>query len=86
MDHRVVVVIDRPGEFAADQIVRQIRGQPQIGKAVEQLQREEQIGGHAVAMGFDMHRDAGLFGQGGASPRAAECSRRAATGARPAAG
>ncbi|VIO79966.1 hypothetical protein CI1B_83000 [Bradyrhizobium ivorense] len=63
MHHRVVDVIDRPGEFAADQIVREIGGQSQIGEAVEQVEHEEQVGRHAVAMGFDMHGDAGLLGQ-----------------------
>ncbi len=63
MDHGVVGVADRPGELAADQIVREVGGQPQIGKAVEQIEREEQVGRHAVAMGLDMHGDAGLGGK-----------------------
>ena len=63
MDQRVIDLVHRPGEFAADQIMRDIGGQPQVGKAVQQLQREKQVGGHAVAVGFDMHRDAGLVGQ-----------------------
>ncbi len=63
MHHRVVDGVDRPGEFAAHHIMREIGGQPQIGKAVQQIEHEEQVGRHAVAMGFDMHRDAGLFGK-----------------------
>ena len=60
MDQRVVDVVDGPGEFAPDQIMRDIGGQPQIGKAVEQLQREEQVGGHAVAVRLHVHGDTGL--------------------------
>ena len=60
MDQPMVGVVDRPGEFAADQIMRQVGGQPQVRKAIEKLQGEEQIGRHAVAVRFDMHRDARL--------------------------
>ena len=63
MDHRVIDLVHRPGEFAADQIMRDIGGQPQVGKAIQQLQREKQIGGHAVAVGFHMHGDAGLLAE-----------------------
>ncbi len=55
VDHGVVFRRDRPGEFAPHHIVRQIGGEAQIGKAVQQVQGEEQVGGHAVAMGLDMH-------------------------------
>ena len=41
MDQRMVGVVDRPGEFAADQIMRQIGRQPQVRKTIEKLQREE---------------------------------------------
>ena len=60
---RVIDLVHRPGEFASDQIMRDVRRQPQVGKALQQLQREEQIGGHAVAVGLHMHGDAGLLGQ-----------------------
>ena len=60
MHHRVVLRRYRPGELAPDHVVRQIGGQPQVGEAVQQVQREEQVGGHAVAMGLDMHGYAGL--------------------------
>ena len=63
MDHGVVFGIDRPGEFAPDQNMRQIRQQRQIGATVQQIQREEQVGGHPVAMGLDQDRDAGAVGQ-----------------------
>ena len=59
----MIDLVHRPGEFAPHEIVRDIGGQPQVGKAIQQMQREEQIGGHAVAVGFDMHGNAGLIGQ-----------------------
>ena len=40
--------------------MRDIGGEPQIREAVEQLEREEQVGRHAVAMRFHMRRDAGF--------------------------
>jgi hypothetical protein len=63
MDHGVVGVIDRPREFPADQTMREIGGQTQIGKTIEQLQGEQQVGRHAVAMRFDIHRDFCLFAE-----------------------
>ena len=39
----MIDVVDRPGEFAPDQVMREIGGQPQIGKAVEQIERDAQI-------------------------------------------
>ena len=33
MDQRVIDLIDRPREFATDQIVRDVGGQPQVGKS-----------------------------------------------------
>ena len=60
VDQRVVLRRDRPGEFAPHQIMRQVGGQPQVGEAIQQPQGKEQVGGHAVAVGLDMHRDAGL--------------------------
>ena len=59
MDHRVIDLVHRPGEFAADEIMRNIGGQPQVGKAIQQLQREKQVRRHAVAVSFHMHGDAG---------------------------
>ena len=32
MDHGVVYLVHRPGEFAADEIVRNVSGQPQVRK------------------------------------------------------
>src|SRR4029079_18728122 len=51
----MVDVTYRPGEFAAHHVMGQISRQTQVGKAVEQLHREEQIGGHAIPMRLDMH-------------------------------
>ncbi len=39
------------------------QGEAQVGEAVEQMQREEQVRGHAVAMRLDVHRDAGALGE-----------------------
>src|SRR5579863_3173475 len=61
VDHGVVGIIDRPREFPADQIMREIGGQTQIGKTIEQLQGEQKDGRHAVAMRFDIYRDVRLF-------------------------
>src|ERR1700733_11666903 len=51
----VMLLLDRPGEFASDEIVREIAGQPEIRKAIEQMEGEMHVGRHAVAMRFDMH-------------------------------
>ena len=85
MHQAVIDLVHRPGEFAPDQIMRDVGGQPQVGKTVEQMQREEQVGGHAVAMGFDMHRNAGLVGEAAPAFDAGECNPRSGTAARPAA-
>ena len=43
MDQCMVGVIDRPCEFAADQVMREIGSQPQVRKTIQEMQGEEQI-------------------------------------------
>lgn len=62
-DHGVVFGIDRHGEFAPDQDMRQVGQQRQVGTRLQQVQGKEQVGGHAVAMRLDQHGDAGCLGQ-----------------------
>ena len=62
MDQAMIDRVDRPGEFAADEIMRDIRGQPEIREAIQQLQGEEQIGRHAIAVRFDVHRHVRVVG------------------------
>ena len=59
----MVFLRDGPGEFASDQIMRQIGGEAQIREAIEEMQREDEIGGHAVAVRLDIDRHACRFRQ-----------------------
>ena len=36
----------------------EVAGQAEVGEAVEQVEGEEQVGGHPVAVRLDMHRNA----------------------------
>lgn len=54
---------DRPGEFPAHYVMRQVGSQFQVWKLIQQMQGEIQIGGHAVAMRFDMQRDTRIIRQ-----------------------
>ena len=61
MHQRVVFCRDRPGELASNQVVRDIAGQAEVGKTVQQVQGEEQIGGHPIAVGLEVGRDSGAL-------------------------
>ncbi len=79
MEQRMIFVRDRPGEFAPDQEVREIGEQLQIGETFKEVEREVEVGRHAVAMRFDEHREIDLFGEGGYQPPSSgtqSCNRR----------
>ena len=59
----MVLVGDRPGELAADDVVREVAGEAQVGEAVEQAQREVEIGRHPVAVRLEVQGDAGVPGE-----------------------
>ncbi len=62
--HQAVILVgDRPREFATDDVVRQVTGQAQFGKTVEQAKREVEIGGHAVAVRLEVQRHAFVLRQ-----------------------
>ena len=46
-----------------DKKMGEITEQPKIGKLIQEVQREEEIGGHSVAMGLDIDRDPRLLTQ-----------------------
>src|SRR5471032_949007 len=50
-------------EFTSDQIVRDVAEQFQIRPGIEQIECEMQVGGHAVPMRFDIHREVDLLGE-----------------------
>ncbi|WP_374302390.1 hypothetical protein [Paracoccus sp. (in: a-proteobacteria)] len=56
----MVLGIDRPGELAPDKVMREVGQQRQVRATVQQVQREMQISGHAVAVRFDQDRNACL--------------------------
>ncbi|MCY1484017.1 hypothetical protein D9M68_176030 [compost metagenome] len=60
-DLGVAFLFDRKGKLAADQIVREIGEQRQIGAPVQQVQREQEVAGDPVAMGFDIDGDTRPF-------------------------
>jgi hypothetical protein len=61
--HQAVVLLgNRPGELAADDVVREVPGESQVGKAVEQAEGEEQVRGHPVAVRLEVQRHAGVLG------------------------
>ena len=49
--------------IAPDHVVRNVGGQAQVGKAIEQVQSEEQIRRHAVAVRLDVHRESRIVRQ-----------------------
>ena len=63
MHQRMVLGRNRPCELPPHKVVRDVAGQAQIREAVEQMQGEEQIGGHPIAVRLDMHRHPGCVRQ-----------------------
>lgn len=62
-DQRMVFRLDRKGEFAADQEMREIGEQRQVRAPVEKIEREKEVRGHPVAVRFDEDRNTGILGQ-----------------------
>ena len=62
-DQRMVFLPHRKGEFPPDQKMRQVGKDRQVGPMVKQIEREEKVRGHPVAMCFDEHRNAGVLGK-----------------------
>ena len=63
VDVAVVLLVDRPGEFAADEEVRQVGEEFQVREALQKVEDEEQVGGHPVAVGLDIDREVDLLGE-----------------------
>jgi hypothetical protein len=63
MHIRVVFVGHGQREFTSHEIVRDVPEQLQIRPGIEQIEREMQVGRHAVPMCFDIHREVHLLGE-----------------------
>lgn len=63
MNQRVIGPVHAPRELRADEMVRNIRGGFQIRKAVEEVQREEEVCRHSIAMRFNVNLDVSLVGK-----------------------
>ena len=59
-DVSLIVSADRLHHLAVDHVVRKVRAQPHIGDGVEQQQGREKVVGDAVAMRFELNRNAFL--------------------------
>src|SRR5712672_2166350 len=63
LNHPMVLVINRPGEFSRNQIVRNIAEKLEVRKTSKKVKREKQVSGHPIAMSLDENRNLRLFGQ-----------------------
>lgn len=57
----MVLLLDRKGKLPANEKVRQIGKQRQIGSPVQEVKREEEIRRHAIAMRLDVDRNVKVF-------------------------
>ncbi|KOF15020.1 hypothetical protein AC244_25565 [Ensifer adhaerens] len=55
-DQPVIFIGDRPGKFAPDEEMGQISQKPQIREPIKEIQGEEKVGGHPIAMRLDQDR------------------------------